>query len=195
MAQQPSWAKEGLVDVGGFAVDGADDLEAEEVGEHAIGEIEDGADLFAIVGTTRHESGVGILQDDDELHVGITATLFRPKADEVGVGKHAHGRWWDEVEAMRLFEHAHEMAQIGGLARSRRAFKNGEAVIAAAKPCDEFLVPFPASLAVVEAEDVLFEDGFGSEQDEFTADFAARPDEIKAPSPWSGWLAVIPAKF
>ncbi len=32
MAEQPSWAKEGLVDVGDFAVDGADDLEAEEVG-------------------------------------------------------------------------------------------------------------------------------------------------------------------
>lgn len=61
---------------------------------------------------------------------------------------------------------------------------------ASAKPCDEVFVPFPASLAVVKAENMLVEDGFGSEQDEFTADFAPRPDEIKAPSPWSGRFAV-----
>ncbi len=85
MAEQPPWTKEGLVDVGSFAVDGADDLEAEEVGEHAVGEIEDGADLLAIVGTTGHEGGVGIFQDDDELAVGMAAALFSPKADEGGV--------------------------------------------------------------------------------------------------------------
>lgn len=85
MAEQPTWTQESLVDVSGFTVDGADDVEAEEVGEHAVGEIEDGADLLAIVGTTGHEGGVGILQDDDELHVGITPPLFGPEADEVGI--------------------------------------------------------------------------------------------------------------
>lgn len=190
MAQQSTWTKKGLIDVGGLAIDGADDLEAEEVGQHAVGEIEDGADLLAIIGTTSHESSVGILQDDDELHISITAALLSPEADEVGIGKHAHGRWWDEVKAMRLFEHAHEVAQVGGLAGAGRAFEDGEAVIARANFGDEALVPFPAFSAVVKGVGLFVEDGILSQQDELTTDFATCPDQIKGAGLWFGRFAV-----
>jgi hypothetical protein len=50
VAQQSPGTKERLVNVVGAAVDRADDLEAEEISQHPVGEVEDGADLFAIIG-------------------------------------------------------------------------------------------------------------------------------------------------
>ena len=85
VAEEASGTKERLVDVVGAAVDRADDLEAEEIGEHPIGEVEDGADLFAIVRPAGREGGVGVLQNDDELAVGMAAPLVRPEADKLGV--------------------------------------------------------------------------------------------------------------
>ena len=85
VAEESSGTKERLVDVVGAAVDRADDLEAEKIGEHPVGEVEDGADLFAIVRPAGHEGGVGILQNDDELAFGMVAPLVRPEPDEFGV--------------------------------------------------------------------------------------------------------------
>ncbi len=41
VAEESSRTKQRLVDVVGAAVDRADDLEAEEIGEHPVGEVED----------------------------------------------------------------------------------------------------------------------------------------------------------
>ena len=79
MAKQAARAEQRLIDVRSFAVDGADDLETEEIGQEAIGEIQDCADLLAIVGAASHEGSVGVFKDDDELMVGVGAVLIGPE--------------------------------------------------------------------------------------------------------------------
>lgn len=85
MAKQTTGAKECLVDVGRSAVDRADDLEAEEIGEHPVGEVQDRADLFTIVGAAGHQCRIGILQNDNKSPVGVNAALICPEDDEFGL--------------------------------------------------------------------------------------------------------------
>ena len=81
MAHETAGSKEGLVDVGSRAVDRADDVEAEEIGQHPVGEVQDRADFVPVVRLAGHEGVVSVFQDDDELAVGIGGTLARPKPD------------------------------------------------------------------------------------------------------------------
>jgi len=85
MAKQATGAQQGRINFGGGAVDRSDDLEAKEIGEHTIGEVQDRADLFAIVGAASHQSRVGILQDHNKLPVGIAPALVSPEADKFGL--------------------------------------------------------------------------------------------------------------
>ena len=190
VAEEPSGTKERLVDVVGAAVDRADDLEAEEIGEHPVGEVEDGADLVAIVRPAAREGGVGILQNDDELAFGMVAPLVRPEADEFGVGKDVHGRGRNEIEPMRVLQHSHKVSQIGGLSGSGRSFKDRKAVIACADFGGEILMPLAASIAVVEGECFFAEEGLGSKRDSFNANLLARGDEIKRAASRGGRLVV-----
>ncbi len=123
MAEHAPRAHEGGIDVGGAAVDGADDLEAEEVGEHAVGEVQDGADLIAIVCATGHECGIRVLKDHDKVFVLKSAALVRPKADELGIGKHCERSVGNEVKAVGVFQLAYEVAEVGGLAGAGGAFQ------------------------------------------------------------------------
>ena len=85
MAKQATGAQQCRIDVGGGTVDRADDLQAEEIGEHSIGEVQDRADLFAIVGAASHQSRVGILQDHGKFPVGMYPALLGPEADKFGL--------------------------------------------------------------------------------------------------------------
>ena len=79
MAKQAARAEQRLVDVRGFAIDRADNLKAEEIGQESIGEIQDCADLLAVVRAACHERSIGVFKDDDELMVGVGAVLIGPE--------------------------------------------------------------------------------------------------------------------
>src|ERR1019366_4275466 len=85
MAKQATGAQQGRINFGGGAVDRADDLEAKEIGEHTIGEVQDRADLFAIVGAASHQSRIRILQDHNKVPVGMAPALVSPEADKFGL--------------------------------------------------------------------------------------------------------------
>jgi hypothetical protein len=51
--------------VGGGAIDRADDMEAQEVAQHSVGEVQDRGDLAPVGGFTDHEGIVGVFEDDD----------------------------------------------------------------------------------------------------------------------------------
>lgn len=97
-AKQTAGAKQRLIKVGGGAVDCADDLEAQKIGQHAVGEVKDRADLFAIVSAARHERRVRILKDNGKFAVEIGVALLSPEADEFGLGENAHRRGRYETE-------------------------------------------------------------------------------------------------
>ena len=84
MANQATRAQQCRINVGGGTIDRADDLQAEKIRKHSIGQIQDGADLFAIVRTTSHQRRVRILQYDDKSFIGMMPSLIGPEADEIG---------------------------------------------------------------------------------------------------------------
>jgi hypothetical protein len=71
MAHETAGSKEGLVDVGSLAVDRADDVESQEIEEHPVGEVQNGADLISVVGFSGHQRIIRVFEDDDELSGGI----------------------------------------------------------------------------------------------------------------------------
>jgi hypothetical protein len=89
MAKHPTGTQKRRVNLGDCAVDRADDLEPEKVGQHAVGEIQDCADLLAVVGAASHQRRVGIFDDDDKILDGVDAVLICPETNEVGPRKNA----------------------------------------------------------------------------------------------------------
>ena len=85
MAKQTTGTKQRRINVGGGTIDRADDLQAKKIGEHSIRQIQECADLFAIVRTASHQRRVGILQNDDELFIGMMPSLIGPEADKIGL--------------------------------------------------------------------------------------------------------------
>ena len=64
MTQQPARPQQCRINVTGSAIDGADDVKTEKIGEQTVGEVQDGGDQFAIVGTARHQSRIGSTEVD-----------------------------------------------------------------------------------------------------------------------------------
>ena len=58
VAQQATRAQQGRIYVSGGAVDRTDDLQTEEIGQHAVREVQDCVDLFTVVRATGHQRGV-----------------------------------------------------------------------------------------------------------------------------------------
>ena len=118
VADETAGAQKRLVDVSGGAVDRADDVEAEEIGEHPVGEVQDRADLVPVVGLSSHEGIVRVFQDDDELAVGIGGALAGPEPDEFRFFEDFQAGGRDKVKPVRVFKLPHEMTQIGGFSGS-----------------------------------------------------------------------------
>jgi hypothetical protein len=90
MAKQSPWSQERRVDVGGRAIDRADDLQAQKVGQHPVRQVQEGAHLVAIVRSARHECRIRVLQNNHEFAIGVAPALFRPEADELRFGQDPH---------------------------------------------------------------------------------------------------------
>lgn len=118
--------QEGGVDLGGFAVDRANDMQPQEVGQEPVGDIQNGCGLAAVVVLADHERFLCILEHADEAHVGVGCVLLAPEADELRVRKHAGVCGRDEVEPVRFLEVANEVAEERGFASAGRSLEHGE---------------------------------------------------------------------
>jgi len=105
MANQAAGPQQGRINFCGGTVDRADDMQAEKIGEQAVGKVQDSANQFAVVGTTRHQCRIGVFQNDDELLVGMALALLRPELDEFCAGQNLQIGSLNKVEAMRFPEY------------------------------------------------------------------------------------------
>jgi len=81
VGMQSSRPDQRRIDLGGFAVDRTNDMQAKEVGQQTIRDIKDRSHLLSVVLAANHKRSLGILQHTNEVARAVDFTLFAPESD------------------------------------------------------------------------------------------------------------------
>lgn len=153
--EQAARTQQGGIEPVHRAVDGADDVQAEEIAEQPIGDVEEGGHFLTGAGGAGEQGFLGVLEDDEELLAGMELAFIGPKPDEAGIAEHIEVGGRDEVEPVGVLEGGHEVTDVGSFAGAGGAFEHDHAGGPGAQPGEQMRIPGGEIRSVVEVEQVV----------------------------------------
>lgn len=148
--------EEGWIDGIQGAIDRANDLKAHVVAHDAVGEIEEVADPVTVVGSARHQQGLGVLDQQHLRPLGVSASL-EPKMGEARIRDQPDACCGDEVEFRSSLSLSDQPTQKRRLSRSWRSLHKREAAVPREEDVLEVLRPVVEAVPVAEVQSFLVE--------------------------------------